>query len=169
MILLFRLQENDGQSFGRLASRDHGALQVQNGGVCGGGGQIDGQAASIPWRVSRSLFGDHALLPLLTQSLHPNVGPVHARPVLRVLDEFHQWFQGHLEEGDHQSPEWIVSNSSSQLTTYPAGLPSFFLHIFRMKKSKQAQIESRRNVSTKVEKSGRISLKERMLMRRSKN
>ncbi|XP_043652310.1 protein cappuccino isoform X6 [Drosophila teissieri] len=38
-----------------------------------------------------------------------------------------------------------------------------------MKKSKQAQIESRRNVSTKVEKSGRISLKERMLMRRSKN
>ncbi|KAH8328418.1 hypothetical protein KR067_009027 [Drosophila pandora] len=36
-----------------------------------------------------------------------------------------------------------------------------------MKKSKQ--IESRRNVSTKVEKSGRISLKERMLMRRSKN
>jgi len=42
-------------------------------------------------------------------------------------------------------------------------------NIFRMKKSKQAQIESRRNVSTKVEKSGRISLKERMLMRRSKN
>ncbi|KAH8248583.1 hypothetical protein KR032_001076 [Drosophila birchii] len=38
-----------------------------------------------------------------------------------------------------------------------------------MKKSKQAQIESRRNVSTKVEKSGRVSLKERMLMRRSKN
>ncbi|XP_017110634.1 protein cappuccino isoform X10 [Drosophila elegans] len=38
-----------------------------------------------------------------------------------------------------------------------------------MKKSKQAQIESRRNVSTKVEKSGRISLKERMLLRRSKN
>ncbi|KAI8042486.1 hypothetical protein M5D96_003799, partial [Drosophila gunungcola] len=40
---------------------------------------------------------------------------------------------------------------------------------FEMKKSKQAQIESRRNVSTKVEKSGRISLKERMLLRRSKN
>ncbi|XP_041450782.1 protein cappuccino isoform X2 [Drosophila obscura] len=37
------------------------------------------------------------------------------------------------------------------------------------KKSKQVQIESRRNVSTKVEKNGRLSLKERMVMRRSKN
>ncbi|XP_034125765.1 protein cappuccino isoform X2 [Drosophila guanche] len=37
------------------------------------------------------------------------------------------------------------------------------------KKSKQVQIEPRRNVSTKVEKNGRLSLKERMVMRRSKN
>ncbi|BFF96336.1 protein cappuccino [Drosophila madeirensis] len=37
------------------------------------------------------------------------------------------------------------------------------------KKSKQVQVESRRNVSTKVEKNGRLSLKERMVMRRSKN